>query len=464
MIALIQCPAWGMQYPPLAVALLSAYLRRKGKEVCVFDLNSEIFHALPEEKRSLWQITNEHFWENNDFMAQFADEYSDYLGVFVDKIIAAEADIIGFSVFNSSQELSLIIAQKIKDRDPRKAIIFGGPQAAPHMQGSRIIKHDAVDAVVTGEGEITLNEMADLFFERGELQACRGAWVKKSDAIIYAPEREFIRDLDIIPDADFTDYALERFDCKGVLPLYFSRGCINRCVFCNDNLFWRGFRSRSGRRVHEEIRHQVKRHGIAYHFDFVDSLLNGNIKELSCLADLLIREGPKITWSGQAMVRSAMTPELLKRMKASGCVTISYGIESGSQKVLELMHKGFSIQEAEDVLRGTHEAGINVNANFMFGFPGESEEDFTATLEFITRNKESISTLNPSLAYTAIGAGTYLYEHAKEYKVDMRRGHLFWESEDGSNTYETRQGRYNAFCRHASSLGMHFSYPLKVEG
>lgn len=124
------------------------------------------------------------------------------------------------------------------------------------------------------------------------------------------------------------------------------------------------------------------------------------------------------------------------------------------------MRKGFRVEDAERVIRETHEAGIDAVINFMFGFPGETEEDFNKTKDFLSRNKAFISALNPSLAYTAIGVGTYLYDHAEEYGVDLTRGHLYWKSKNGDNTYEIRQQRYRDFCRHATSLGIRFAYPI----
>jgi radical SAM superfamily enzyme YgiQ (UPF0313 family) len=141
---------------------------------------------------------------------------------------------------------------------------------------------------------------------------------------------------------------------------------------------------------------------------------------------------------------------------------LAYGIESGSQKILDLMKKNFKIKDAQRVLQDTYEAGIYATANFMFGFPGETEEDFNCTLDFLHNNKAFISTLNPSLACTAIGVGTYLYEHAEEYGVDLNKGHLFWSSYDGGNTYEKRKARYLTFCKLASSLGIKLSYTIDL--
>jgi len=462
-IALIQCPAWGRQNPPLAISILATYLRRNDKEVYLFDLNNALFHEVKNEDKLSWQLSNEAFWENKAKVLEFASKYDRLLDYFVREILETEANIVGFSTFNSSKELSLLIASKIKKLDRNIKIIFGGPHCAPHIQGGVIIKDDTVDMIVIGEGEVTLNELIDIIEKRGDVDFCSGTWLRKEGKIIECGKRAPIKDLNELPFVDFSDFPLDAYSEPYRLPLYLSRGCPNKCVYCNENVFWQTYRFRSGKRVFEEMKYQLSKQKQVSHFDFVDSLVNASVNELSYLADLIIEEDLKITWGGQAMIRSFMTPELLKKLKRSGCVCLAYGMESGSQKVLDLMRKGFKVEEATRVIRDTHNAGIDAVTNFMFGFPGETDEDFEKTLDFITQNREYISTVNPSLAYTAIGVGTYLYDHPQEYNIDLSAGYLYWKSNDGKNTYEKRQERYEKFCKVVSFLGIKFSYPINIQ-
>lgn len=453
-IALIQCPAWGRQNPPLALAMLAAYLRNNGREVYVFDLNNKLFHQTREKDKELWHLSNEDFWEDKTKVLKIASDYKELIDDFINEILKTDANIIGFSVFNSSKEFSLLIANKIKNKAKDKIIIFGGPHCFPHMQGYEIIREDAVDIMVIGEGEVTLNELVAQIDILGRLDFCEGIWLKNDKKVVECGRRVSLIDLNKLPFADFSDFTLSLYAQPNRLPIYLSRGCPNRCVYCNENILWRGYRPRSGDRAFEEIKYQINRYSQVSHFDFADQLVNGNPQELSRLADLIIKEGLKITWAGQAIIRSYMTPELLNKLKRSGCVCLAYGFESGSQKVLNLMKKGFTVEDARQVIRNTHDAGIDAVVNFMFGFPGETEDDFMQTIEFITKNRDYISTVNPSRAYTAIGVGSYLYEHADEFELDLSQGHLFWKNKRGDNTYEIRQKRYETFCGIASSLGI----------
>lgn len=462
-IALIQCPAWGRQNPPLALSMLSAYLRNRGRKVYLFDFNNKLFNQVRVEDRALWQLSNEEFWEDKSKVLKFASDYKELIDNCISEVLQTNANIIGFSVFNSSLELSLLIAKEIKNKAINKIIIFGGPHCFPHIQGLQIIQEDVVDAMVIGEGEVTLDELVLQVESLGRVDFCEGAWLKKDGKVVDCGSRAFISDLNKLPFADFGDFELDSYGEPNRLPIYLSRGCPNRCVYCSENILWRGYRSRAGKRVFEEIRHQLNRRGQVTHFDFADQLVNGNPYELSQLADLIIKEGLKITWAGQAIIRAYMRPELLNKLKQSGCVCLAYGLESGSQKVLDLMKKGFTIEDAQQVIRDTHNAGIDAVTNFMFGFPGETDEDFKQTQDFIYKNREYISTVNPSRVYTAIGVGSYLYDHADEYNVDFSMGHLFWRTKSGDNTYDIRKKRYESFCNLVASLDIKFSYPISVD-
>jgi hypothetical protein len=194
-------------------------------------------------------------------------------------------------------------------------------------------------------------------------------------------------------------------------------------------------------------------------FIFYDPLLNGNIRVLSRFCDLIndaVSQGVirQVKWSGEAIIRPEMTIELLKKMKRAGCCDLSYGMESGSQSVVESMGKRFKISDAETVIRATHDAGIGVTLNFMVGFPTETEEFFQETLDFIKRNREYIDWVMPSESFCYIDKGTYLYEHAEEFGVLSFPHTNFWKSIDGKNNYPERLRRFRIFCALADSLGI----------
>ncbi|MDD5627621.1 MAG: radical SAM protein, partial [Elusimicrobia bacterium] len=143
---------------------------------------------------------------------------------------------------------------------------------------------------------------------------------------------------------------------------------------------------------------------------------------------------------------------------AANCHDIIYGVESGSPRVLAAMNKNYSPETAERVLKDTHEAVIVTVGNFMFGFPGETEEDFRMTLDFLRRNRGALDRVYASATFTSLEAHSYLLEHQAELGVRElppdQAHNLYWESLDGSNTYPVRLERYKRFRSLAIELGV----------
>lgn len=199
--------------------------------------------------------------------------------------------------------------------------------------------------------------------------------------------------------------------------------------------------------------------GIEY-IDFHDSLINGNIAELEKLCDLIIAEGIEIQWGAQAAISQHMAPNLLIKMKKAGCICLSYGLETGSRRVMEhigkLLAKGADIDR---IIKDTHNAGIDCILNFMFGFPGETEEDFRQTLRFLSRNRRYIDMVNPSPGFCAFDKGSYAYEHPDEFDIVHGECGALWESKDGENNYVMRLGRFERFLKEVKKLRIKSFYP-----
>ena len=190
-------------------------------------------------------------------------------------------------------------------------------------------------------------------------------------------------------------------------------------------------------------------------FNFSDSVLNGAVNAIRELCDLLIKNNVKIKWGGQAVIRKEMTSDLLKVMQQAGCTYLGYGLESGSNQVLQSMNKKlFTVEMASDVIKATHEAKINAYVNVMFGYPTETDADFLKTLEFIKDNRNNIDGVSPSQSFTIIVKNTYLYDHLSEFNIDPNPHHLYWKTKDGKNTYPIRFKRYEMFCKLCIDMGL----------
>ena len=458
-VALVLCPEWAREMPHLAIGLLSACLRKEGHQVYVRDLNNDFYHACQERYKDKWRPEHDFFWSDRRAVAQFVSEHEQIVDRAVREILETGARMIGFSVYHPTELMTLELAKRIKAIDPGRMVVLGGFQCMRQLKGKILIQDPAVDAVVTGEGEETLVELAANLAQDGVVKSCPGVILKNPAGIVDGGDRAPIAALDALPFPDFSDFSSARYEKPDWLPMLFSRGCFQPCVYCTVNIFWRKYRAMSGKRMFQAIEWCRKTYPAVRELFMYDPLVNGDIRALTQLCNSIIagaatRSMPLIHWNAQAIIRPEMTRELLGKMKQAGCRHLAYGIESGSQAVLDKMRKRFSIADAERVVRHTHEAGMEVSLNFMFGFPDETVERFQETLDFLTRNHEYIDRVLPSESFCYIDNGTYLYEHPGEFSVTLSPDTSFWESMDGRNNFPERMRRFEVFCEHAEALGI----------
>jgi anaerobic magnesium-protoporphyrin IX monomethyl ester cyclase len=446
-IALVMCPSWGREAPPLSISLLGSNLRRRGHETYLFDLSNLFYHkALPEYKK-YWGQEYYSYWGRggvNDFIKSHGPAVDEALR----NILDTKARIIGFSLVFTSNAFSLEMASLIKQRSPDTIVIMGGPQASYYYSGKEIISDENVDAIFLHEADETLPRALDDFEKQGYFSKTPGLVFKKDGQIVDGGMPEPIPSLDNLPFADYSDFDLRSYANPHRLDIFCSRSCINHCHYCDERNYFQRYRYRSGRNLYDEIVYQLKRNPSVTFFNFSDSVLNGSIEAIRELCQLLIKNHVNIAWGGQAVIRKEMTRELLELMRAAGCAYLSYGIESGSDKVLQSMNKRlFTVDLASTVMQNTHESHINAYANFMFGFPTETEADFLDTLKFIKQNRKWIDGVSPSQAFMVILRNTYLYDHLAEFNIGPNPHHEYWKTMDGLNTYPVRFKRYELFCK-----------------
>jgi anaerobic magnesium-protoporphyrin IX monomethyl ester cyclase len=458
-IALVQCPVWGTYDPPLALAQLAGCLKKENHEVFVFDLNIKLYIARRESYKHLWAWEQWMFWRDEKNVDKFFQDNQSLIGNYVDGIINSRPKAVGFSVNSASRLFSIKLARMIKKIDKKVIIIFGGPLFFEKIPTEQILDEGAVDIVMFAEGESTLSELVRLIDNKQDLANCAGIAFKDQGRLVRTRPREPIANLDALPFLDFSGLPLSDYDDCRHLAFMASRGCIRRCVFCSSSAFWPGYRAMSGERIFREIEFQKRQLGETNphlgHIDFLDLVFNGNMNSLVKFCESVIESGLKIFWNANMIVRSEMTFDVIGKMKRSGCKHVIFGIESGSQRVLDLMQKHYRLEDADRIIQEMHGAGIIVTCNFMFGFPGETDEDFQETLDFIKRNAGSLDRVYPSRTYCGIEESSYIYDHLEEFGIKPDPGdYLFWESIDGTNTYPERLRRCREFSRLAVSLGI----------
>jgi len=458
-MAFVQAPAWGRDCPPYTMCYLASLVRQKGHQVYLFDLNNALYHASSQDLRKMWDDKDYYsYWEDREKVYALLESNHKIIDFYLGKILNSQARIIGFTVHFSSSWVSLELAKRIKERDKSRIIVFGGPDCSRQIRGDYYIQQDCVDIVVSGEGEKPLFEIIEIIESAREIAEIKGALVLKNGSIVDGGYLPGVADLDSLPIPDYSDFKddinLRLYREPHRLDIFDSRSCPTRCHFCSEWQFWGKFRSKSGKRIYEEIQQYMQDFPQVNYFYFIGSLVNGDIKALEDFCDLVIKNKLKIQWAAQAVIRAEMSKGLLKKLKASGCFWLGYGIESGSQRVLEKMNKNFSLEVASRVLRDTKEAGISTQANFMFGLPTETLDDFQGTLKFLQENRPCMDSILASQSFCVIDKGTYLYNHPQEFGITNREHNIYWQSNNGENNYAERFRRYEEFCRLALSLGV----------
>ena len=438
----------------MGLSQLSSCLKSAGHSVFLLDLNIKLYLKRNSEYRNIWAWEQSDFWYDQEKVEKYSSENLKEIDYYLDQVIHSQACIFGFSVNKASMYVSLYCAKRIKEKKKDALIVFGGPLFINNKYINEILACEDVDIVVYGEGENSILSLVTCIEKQGNLSSVLGIAFRKNGAIAVTREGSEV-DLEALPFLDLESLHLSDYDIPSPFSFMASRGCIRRCHFCSDSPCSRRFRAMSGERIYRELRYHNEQNKSLSGVDFLDLAFNGDMKSLLKFCELMIKDPINLRWSANMLIRPEMDKEAIKNLALAGCERLTFGIESGSERVLKSMNKNFKIADAERIICQAHQENICVTANFMFGFPGETEQDFTMTLDFLQRNAKYLDRVYPSRTYFAIEEFSYIASHMQEFNIKPDpRNHLFWESQDGLNTYLVRMQRCRTFCELASQLGV----------
>ncbi|MBI4677665.1 MAG: radical SAM protein [Elusimicrobia bacterium] len=446
-LCLVLLPCWGITDIPLTLSALSSRLRGHGVPLKVFDFNVELYHLLSQE-RPWWDISRGlDLWEQESFIDRFWKENLPVIETLIDDALEPEPRWVGFSLFVSNRLLTERFARRLKEKAPSAKIVFGGPEvgAIEDLQGYAD-RHPFIDHLVVGEGEETLPALL------------RGQETRRIVA-----NMDGVRDLDSLPLQDFSDYDFALYKDVYAFPTYSSRGCPNACIYCTERNFAGRFRIRSAERLFEDVQRQKTLRPDLNMFRLHESTSNGSVPQLERFCDLMAGASLGLRWAiNGAIMRREMNDRICAKLARAGCRFINYGLETPSHKVLAAVGKRLSAGTNFDrVVRSTHDAGIEVALNVMFGLPGETEADFQEQLDFLRRNHRHISTIAPSLWFCYFPKGSEGARHPGKHGIDLEMGPLYWRSPHGTNDYLVRMERFVRYTDLMQELGVKslFGFP-----
>jgi hypothetical protein len=368
-VAMVMAPSWGKFFPPYGTAKLSSLMRQQGYSVKVYDINVESsVHLKNKQGIDYWETNRYWVWENvENFNNLLLPDLKDLFDKTITDIISSNVRVVGFSMYNTNQLATLYIAKKLREIDPTICILAGGPGATMTGQWWFNNVGKIFNYIFVGESEEQLLYILENLPETLPYNKIVGTVDSRLK-------------LEKYPFPDYSDFNLDMYEINGV-SLETSRGCVAKCSFCAETHFWK-YRNKDAELIVEELEHQINKYGTR-RFWFVDSLINGNLKTFELWMDLAIERKLDLKWNCYSRCDGRMDAEFFKKIKSSGCTMLSFGIESGSQKVLDDMHKKVKVWEILQNMKDCSAAGIFIHSSWLQAFPTETPLDHMHSRQLI---------------------------------------------------------------------------------
>lgn len=336
------------------------------------------------------------------------------LAEMLDKIEERNPIMIGLSLYTENYKAGINIARVLKERFPNTKIVAGGPH--PSLRPMDLIEQPWIDFVSCNEGECTLLELAEAISSNEKLLSysdIEGIYYKSEDGtVVRGKTRKKIHDLDLLP-VPKRDYAgMENYG--EVISMSTSRGCPGRCIYCSATaLSGATYRFRGVENVMLEMLMLRYLQGNKLRKVYItDDTFTAVPSRVKAFAECIKKYNCKILWHCESRV-DVMTEEILDLMAESNCIMIQYGIESGSQEVLDKIQKHINLERAKEVIAQTNARGIKVCLSFIVGHFCDSLETMEETCNFIKECFEKYQA-EMALSFNTPFPGTWQHTHLTE--------------------------------------------------
>jgi anaerobic magnesium-protoporphyrin IX monomethyl ester cyclase len=346
-------------YPPLATILAAAVIRNAGFKVFLFDTNLQ---NTPDE-------IIQHFKEHHPKYLVIYDDSFNYLT----KMCLTNMREAAFDMVKRSKEIGC-------------TVIVSSSDASDHYEK---YLHKGVDYVIRGEGEETLKELLHTLESIGDVSAVHGIAFKKTDQTILTPARQVMKALDSlpIPAWDLVDIkAYEKIWRKHhgyfSLNIATTRGCPFKCNWCAKPIYGNRYTSRSPQHVIEEIEMLIQNYK-PDHFWMCDDIFGLKPGWVQEFRDLVREKNLKFSYKIQSRVDLLLTEDTIDALSQSGADTIWVGAESGSQKILDAMDKGTTVEQIHQATHLMHQKKLKVAFFLQFGYLNETKLDIDNTIKMV---------------------------------------------------------------------------------
>ena len=425
-ILLALLPTWTPLIPPQGIARIKGYLQKHNYHVKTVDLNLEnefrdlhkkYFETLqkyipPAQCGNIYNIGNDALRDHMMAHINYEDEakYIELVKIIIYKVfyhhlenaqvhelnailtavfskleisflalLAKEKpNVLGLSVYRDTLPASLFIFRVTKKKYPGMMTVMGGSVFTIHLApGSPNLEFfmaktvDCIDKIIIGEGEQPLLKLLE-----GEPDNSRRLYTKEDiqeETLGFVP-------LDMYDFSDFSPGDYNYMAAQG------STSCPNNCSFCNVASFYGAYRQKEAAQTVDEMIYVYQKFGNKL-FYMLDALLNNVVTDI---AQEFVRRNLTLYWDGYFRIQETCPREMTLTWRRGGFYRARIGVESGSQRVLDLMNKGITVSQIRETISNLAYAGIKTTAYIVIGHPGETEEDFQQTLDLITDLKNDI--------------------------------------------------------------------------
>ncbi len=359
----------------------------------------------------------------------------------VQLVLKEHPKLAGISAVSLQITQAIEIAKKIKQSDNSIKLVLGG--AHVNSVKEEIFKFDNnFDFLVYGEGEYIVPELYR-GLKSNKFSGIEGLIYKQNEKIVVNQPKQLIKDLDTVPFPDLSlidlnDYSgLINSKRKKVGSMICSRGCPYNCSFCDAFMVYgKKHRKRSTKNIVDEIEHNHKTFGIN-EISIKDSTFTVDKEWVKEICNEILHRKLNIKWSCNSRI-DTIDEELLSIMKKAGCYSISYGVESGSDKILRDINKGVTLQQIKQTFDLSRKLGLETVAYFMIGNLNENESNVIESMKFAKKIK-------PTFVLFSIATP---YPNTKMYNTAVKKNYLkdkYWYMKPTNNWegYQNIQGYMN---------------------
>ncbi len=419
-----------MAYIPLGLGYLTRYLKTN-------DISASVYNAdLPKEgeKENISSPSyNELLNRHPMYIEALDNDHHEIWSEIAEIISKSKPEVIGITVMSAKLPSAIKVAQIAKEYDSGCKVVLGGPHAT--IAPDELLSFNIVDFVVRGEGEHTLHELCKTIrSNKNVFTEIEGLSFKVEGKIIHNADRPLEKDINNFPFPDREDFlGINRYSKDNISSIITSRGCPYDCTFCSAKTTWtRKVRYRDVDNVIEEIIMLKNKYAIPSYF-FWDDSFTVNRSRTEELLDKIITNKINLPWECTTRA-DLLDDKLLSKMKAAGCFSIDIGLETASNRMLNIIKKNITMETCYQAFSLLVKHNMNYGVFLMVGFPEETEEDILKTIEYA---KNSTATTLCFSVFTPY-PGCESYERAKE--MGMIDTKLDWSK-------YSHQSLENYFCK-----------------